>query len=85
MGTLRAKEIFNHAGLRLVVIESAELRCSKEDLGCQVYGRLDPIAVIICARDHVYALDMKAQPIAIDQLLEDIPELQDIIAPFNIL
>jgi len=83
MGSLRATEIFNNAGLMLVAIESVDLQQSKTDTGCQVYGNIEPIAVIVCNADGIYALDMQASLTAIDQLLEDIPELCTMIAPFN--
>ena len=83
MGSLRATEVVNHDGLCLIAIESIERQHNMMELGCQLYGRLDPIAIIVCTRDRVYALDMQGRPTAIEQLLEDIPELQDIIAAFK--
>jgi len=80
MRSLRAREIFNDAELRLIAIESIELQQHKTDLGHQLYGHLDPLALMICTRDRVYALDMQARPITVEQLLGDIPELEDMIA-----
>ena len=83
MGSLCATEIFNDAGLMLVAIESVDLQQSKTDTGCRVYGNIEPIAVIVCKADGVYALDMQASLTAIEQLLEDVPGLGAMIAPFN--
>jgi len=49
-----------------------------------MYGKLEPIAVIVCGPDITYALDMEAKPAGLDQLIEDIPELEATITTFNI-
>jgi hypothetical protein len=83
MGTLRASEIFNDSGLMLIAIESVDFRHSKTNTVCRIYGKIEPIAVIVCGPDAIYALDMEAKPAALDQLRQDIPELDAIIEPFN--
>ena len=80
MGTLRASEIFNDSGLMLIAIESVDFRHSKTNTVCRMYGKIEPIAVIVCAPDATYALDMEAKPAALDQLRQEIPELDTIIA-----
>ena len=83
MGTLRASEIFNDSGLMLIAIESVDFRYSKTNTICRVYGKMEPIAVIVCGPDATYAVDMEAKPAALDQLRQDIPELDAIITPFE--
>ena len=83
MGTLRASEIFNDSGLMLIAIESVDFRHSKTNTVCRMYGKIEPIAVIVCGPDAIYALDMEAKPAALDQLRQDIPELDAIIEPFD--
>lgn len=83
MNTLRASEIFNDSRLMLIAIESVDFRYSKTNTVCRMVGNIEPIAVIVCAPDATYALDMEAKPAALEKLRQDIPELDAIIAPFN--
>jgi len=83
MGKLRATEIFNNARHRLIAIESVDFRYSQTSTNCRLYGNTEPIAVIVCGPDGIYALDMEAKLTMLDQLRRDIPELDAIIAPFT--
>jgi hypothetical protein len=83
MGTLRSREIFKDSRLLLIAIESVDLRHSKTNTACQLYGNIEPIAVIVCGPDATYALDIEGKPAALDQLRQNIPELDAIIARFN--
>jgi hypothetical protein len=83
MATLRATEIFNDARQMLIAIESVDFRYSKKNSSCRLYGSIDPIAVIVCGPHGIFALDMDAKLIVLDQLREELPELDAIIAPFN--
>jgi uncharacterized spore protein YtfJ len=80
---LRATEIFNDSRLMLVTIESVTNSHDQTGLTYSLYGMIEPVAVIACTLDGVYALDMKSNMIAIDQLKQDIPELDAMIARFN--
>lgn len=80
---LRATEIFNDSRRMLIVIESVRYSHGKTDLTYRSYGMIEPVAVIVCTLESVYALDMKSNMIAIDQLKQDVPELDAIIARFN--
>lgn len=75
MGTLRIGEIFRDSTLTLIAVESVDSRHSKTNSACQVYGKLEPIAVIVCSPNGAYALTMEAKPANLDQLRQDIPEL----------
>ena len=79
----RATEIFNDSRRMLVAIESVIYSHDKTDLTYRSYGMIEPVAVIVCSLEGVYALDMKSNMITIDQLKQDIPELDAIIARFN--
>jgi len=83
LGTFRAREIFSDSRILLIAVEFAELRHNKTNINCLLYGKLEPIALIVCALDKIYALDMESNPISIDRLREDIPELNAIIASFK--
>jgi hypothetical protein len=84
VNTLRAREIYNDAGLRLIVIESVEVRVGNTNTICRMFGKTEPIAVIVCAQDATYALDMQAKTAALDQLRRDIPVLDTMIAPYTL-
>lgn len=83
MQILRAREILNDSRLLLIVVESVELQHNKTNTNCQLYGDIKPIALIVCALDKTYALDMESNPTSIDRLREGIPELNAIITSFN--
>lgn len=83
MATLRATEIFNNARHRLIAIESVDFQYSKTYTSCRLYGNIEPIAVIVCGQDGNYVLDMEAKLTILDQLIQDIPELDAMIAPFK--
>jgi hypothetical protein len=81
MGTLRTTEIFADASFRLIAVESIEFGHSKTNRGCRLVGNLQPVAVIVCAPEGSYALDMDAKPIAIEQLKRELPGLDIAISP----
>ena len=80
---MRAREIFCDSGLLLIALASVDFRRSKTNIGCLTYWNIEPIAVIVCSPDGTYALDMEAKLVAIDQLRQNFPELDAVIAPFN--
>lgn len=75
MTTLRASEIFNDSRLRLIAIESVDFRSSKTTTLCQMFGKIEPIALVVCGRDAAYALDMEARPATLEHLRRDVPGL----------
>jgi len=75
MGTLRTRPVFNGLGLRLIAVESVEVRHRSSPGGCQSYGSIRPIAVVVCRPEGTYALDMEAKPADLDQLRRELPEL----------
>lgn len=83
MQTLRASEIFRNARLMLVAVQSVEFRHGCANTGCQVFGSIEPIAVVVCGLDAIYALDMKAKPIPLEQLSADVPGLDALLTAFR--
>ena len=78
MAALRASEVFNDSTLTLIAIESFDFRHRETNTGCQLYGNIKPIAVIVCSPDGTYALDMEAKPVELNQLKQEIPELAEL-------
>lgn len=83
MHSLRATEIFHDSRRMLIAIESVIYNHSTSIPGYQLYGRIEPIAVIVCSSDEIYALDTLAEITDIDHFRRDIPELDAMIASFK--
>lgn len=81
MLTLRTIENVNDSAFRLFAVESAEVQCNKGNVGCLMYANVEPIAVIVCGVDGAYALDMYSERTDLEQLRQQIPELDAVIAP----
>jgi len=81
MCPLRVREMFNDSRLTLLALESVDIQRSKTNAGCWLYGSIEPMAVIVCGPDGILALDMEAKLVALDRLMQEIPELETIIAP----
>lgn len=82
MESIRASEIYRNAGFVLVALERVEYRQDKMKKLFQIYGRIEPIAVVICSPDTVTAIDMTGAPIAVDRLRGSIPNLDAILKPY---
>lgn len=80
MAALRAREIINEPMLKLIAVESIDLRPRKTQIGWHCLGKMEPIAVIVCSPDGTYALDMDAQPADVERLRQDVPELDAMVA-----
>ena len=86
MPSLRAVEIYHDAqsanGRKLIAIESVEFGHSKSNTGCHVHGFIAPLAVIIVTADDIQVLDLTSETSTLDTLRRDVPELDELIAPF---
>ena len=76
MDKLRATVIFNVAGMKLIAIECVDCMQIKTRSSYRFVARIEPEAVIVCHQHgHVYAMDMNAQPVALEALMRDVPGL----------
>lgn len=75
MSTRRVRQVFHDSALTVVAVEFVDSGHTRTRAGCRSYGRLEPVALVVCGRDGVYAVDMEAQPLDVDQLVRDLPEL----------
>ena len=75
MTKFRTSETFIGPSVVLIVVESIDSGHYKTKTGCQMYGNIRPTALVVCSPDGIYALDMEANPISVDRLRQDIPEL----------
>ena len=83
MPTLRATEIFNAAGTKLIAVASFNVHQCKTAAICQLHGNITPIAVIVCRREGIYALDINAKPTDIERLRQNVPELATLVPPLS--
>ena len=83
MATLRARAVFTDSRHKIVAIESVDFQYKKTNTHSRMFGYLKPIAIIVYSPDALYAVDMEAQPVALEQLRQDIPELDIMITSFN--
>ena len=82
MATLRVSEIFSDSRLTLIAVESVDFQHNKMNTGCQLYGNIEPVIVIVCGPDRTYALDMEAKLVDLGQLKQNISGLDTLTAPF---
>ncbi len=82
MDSIRASEIYRGTGFVLVALERMEYRQDKMKHLCQVYGQIEPIAVVVCRPDAVTALDTTGAPVAIKHLKEIITDLDGMLEPY---
>lgn len=75
MTTVRSTEIYHDSNVRLIAVESIELRPGKTIFGFHVCGTIEPIAVIVLSPDGTYASGMDGQALDLDQLRKDIPHI----------
>lgn len=75
MPSFRTRELFNDSSHTLIAVESIDFEHDKARNSCQVYGSVEPIAVIVCSKNGTCALDMDGKLIDVDQLKEKVPGL----------
>ena len=76
MATIRPRPVFSDSTVTIVAIESIEIDQHRTAMGNQLFGAARPVAVVICAPDSTYALDLSAKPIDLEQLRQEIPDLE---------
>jgi len=81
MSSMRVREIFNDLGIMLIVIEAVDCQHGLTDNGCRLYGSIEPIALIVCKEDAIYALDMDSKPVDYEKLRAELPELDTMVVP----
>lgn len=79
MDRSRGIEIYRDTGCKLIAVQTADLQRGANDNGYYLHGTMKPVAVIVCSRDGMCALDMNAEPVALERLLHDVPGLDSLI------
>lgn len=80
---LRTSEIFRDPARVLIAVEAVQSWHRRTGSGCQTYARIKPVAVVLCSGQGAQAFDMEAEPADLDQLRQDLPELEVVVASFK--
>jgi len=75
MGNCRINVVVIDSALTLIVVEAVEFQATATTRGGFMFGRIEPVAVVVRRQDGVTALDMQDRPASVEQLRRDIPEL----------
>lgn len=75
MTTFRPRQLHVDRGLALIAIESVETYRHGSNSGYRFSATVEPIALVICGPDTVRALDMQGDPVDVDGLRRDVPDL----------
>ena len=79
MTRLRARTVFSDDTLTVTAVEKLALQSDTLECVCFLSGSLQPVAVIVKTPDKVFALDMAAQPLDLDQV--ELPTGFDLESP----
>ena len=79
MAILRTTKIFSDSVITLFAVESVDTWHNKTSTGCQLYGGLTPVAIIVRGPDRTDVIDMEARPVDLAQIRQDVPGLDAIL------
>ena len=79
MQHLRVVEIHRDGRLRLLAVQSVEYDSGRIGGLCHVFGRIAPVAVVVCKPTRIHALGMDGEQIRLETLTGDLPELDGIL------
>lgn len=82
MRALRATEVFTGDGIQVLAVEAVELRHGDWGAGGYLHGRLEPVAVVVCDRHGVQAIDMAAGAADIERLRREVLGLDALVDAF---
>ncbi len=80
MTSLKARKIFSDDERSVVVVESVDIRFEKYDTGFGVLAFLAPVATVILQAGRASAFDANADPVDLDGLVDQVPELSMILS-----
>jgi hypothetical protein len=80
MAELRARRVYDDEDRTVVVVESIDIRFRKADEGFGFLARSEPVAVVVATADGTHAVDVNAEPLDVVRLIDEVPELGDLVA-----
>lgn len=83
MSTQRIREIHRDAKTAIFVVESLETLHGKTNAAYHLHGKIEPVAIVVCARRAIHALDMAGESMALDLLRESFPDLDMFATAFD--
>lgn len=83
MDELQAGKSIKAEGFTLVPIERCFFQSTIGDMGCCLYGRKEPYAIIVADAAGIRAFNAQAIPMPVDTLAERIPGLSELLAPLT--
>ena len=81
MPVLEARRIYVDDRQSIIVVESIDVRHERCGKAHGLLARLAPIAVVIAMPDRARALDMNADPVDLDRLLDEVGNLPTLLEP----
>jgi len=79
MERLRGREIYRDSLRRLIAVETVALRRETQPVR-YIHGSIEPVALVVCAEDSTFALDMEGEPTDIRRLKRDVPGLEALLS-----
>jgi len=79
MDTLRTVELYRDDNRKVIAIESVDFSHAKSENGCQLYGALAPIAIVVCTSEGNEVLIAVEDDTNLETLKYTYPELDDLI------
>lgn len=80
MTTTRAIEVYRSKVMKVIVVESIVLHHRRMPFSLQFFGKLEPIAIIVCNKNGIEAVDLEQQQLDVDELTQTVPRLAILIA-----
>ena len=77
MSNLRTCEIYSDSVLTVIAVVDVNLHQDRGNTHYQLFGKLNPIAVIINGPEGKYILDMNAKPVNFDQFSQGLSDLEE--------
>ena len=79
MATLTARRIYRDDERSIIVVESADIRLDKYGSGFALLASLAPIATVVVVAGRARAMNLEADRMDLDRLIDDVPELSVLI------
>lgn len=75
MATLKATRLYADDRQTVIVINTVDIRHEQTDAALGLYASSKPVAVVVSAASGTRAIDMNAEPLDLDRLLDDAGEV----------
>lgn len=79
MTTLRAAMVYQSAATSVVAVESIEFHHHRSPSGMQLFGKLQPVAIVVKNQTGINAFDLFNEPLGLDDLMHKVPNLAVIL------